>query len=382
MQCDALFTADPLMVDLASAPVFLDDSSHSFLKYITIGAGYAAALVILLIFISPAVSLFVVICVLAMEVAVAKPAEFSALTGRASGKTDASGYHHPTSGQMVRPPATSDTPQSPCDNLVVRETSSEPGDSQARQQQLMQQQLVPRGTLSLPPKGSDFDDPVEVVSPAAPTLPPQRIPAAPKEVEARKRAFRARDLDESELDDQLTCHAASEPATSGSSGSKAVVHLDMDAVSRIMSETRQVANLLMAAMADELEDTPEIDDQDETPLEEPESPEQAEPQQQEVSVPSSQIEAAPAGNVDGLPARFRSFLQALIAKSEWDNGEMTALARQHGVMLSGAIEVINEWSCEQYGEWLVEEGDTYCVRTDLLEGTVECPLAHANVPPF
>lgn len=38
-------------------------------------------------------------------------------------------------------------------------------------------------------------------------------------------------------------------------------------------------------------------------------------------------------------------------------------------MLSGAVETINEWSTDRYGDWLIEEGDTYQVRQNLIEET-------------
>ena len=36
-------------------------------------------------------------------------------------------------------------------------------------------------------------------------------------------------------------------------------------------------------------------------------------------------------------------------------------------MMSGAVEAINEWSMEQYGDWLIEEGETYHVHGQLIK---------------
>jgi hypothetical protein len=45
------------------------------------------------------------------------------------------------------------------------------------------------------------------------------------------------------------------------------------------------------------------------------------------------------------------------------------LADKWNLMLSGAVETINEWSTDRYGDWLIEEGDTYQVRQNLIEET-------------
>jgi hypothetical protein len=39
-------------------------------------------------------------------------------------------------------------------------------------------------------------------------------------------------------------------------------------------------------------------------------------------------------------------------------------------MLNGAVETINEWSTDEYGDWLIEEGDPYHVRQDLIEKAI------------
>jgi hypothetical protein len=58
-----------------------------------------------------------------------------------------------------------------------------------------------------------------------------------------------------------------------------------------------------------------------------------------------------------LPPRYAGFYQLLISRQEWDVKDIDRLARQQGLMLSGAIEALNEWAAEKRGGQLfVEDG--------------------------
>jgi hypothetical protein len=51
------------------------------------------------------------------------------------------------------------------------------------------------------------------------------------------------------------------------------------------------------------------------------------------------------------------------SKPVWNRRELEQIARQHNVMLSGALEAINEWSLEHCGDWLFQEdGDSLTVN--------------------
>jgi ketol-acid reductoisomerase len=56
--------------------------------------------------------------------------------------------------------------------------------------------------------------------------------------------------------------------------------------------------------------------------------------------------------------------QAEIEKLE---KELAAVARQNSLMLSGAVEAINEWSQQKLGDLLINQGDEIQVRLDLLK---------------
>jgi len=144
----------------------------------------------------------------------------------------------------------------------------------------------------------------------------------------------------------------------------------MKAVSHIMAETKEVASLLYRVMADDdaVHEAPSessseatwqavSDTMTATAVLEPDS-----------TQPEQAIGSCSSG-IDALPLRFQPFLRSLVARNRWPREEVAALAREHQVMLAGAVEAINEWSCEQFGDWLVEEEDNgLVVQTGLLEG--------------
>jgi hypothetical protein len=67
-----------------------------------------------------------------------------------------------------------------------------------------------------------------------------------------------------------------------------------------------------------------------------------------------------------LDIRYQPFFRALLTKPAWTITEARELAKSHHVMLNGAIESINEWSQEQFGDWLIEEGDQLVIHSNIL----------------
>lgn len=123
------------------------------------------------------------------------------------------------------------------------------------------------------------------------------------------------------------------------------LRLNREAISAILAETREVATLLATAMSEETEN------------EQPASEVTA------VVVTTERVSAEPmassagAAADSGLPARYAPFLSALRVRPSWNREEAVALAREHRVMLDGAIEAINEWALESGGSPLVDEVD-------------------------
>jgi len=194
------------------------------------------------------------------------------------------------------------------------------------------------------------------------------------ESKALRAAYRALGLELSELDQLLVLHTPDDgKAPVGGEAEPQHFRLDMEAVSNIMAETKEVASILHRVMSED-------NGVDETVSGAPSSSEAAWQTGGEAVATATlepddtEAEAATEEGVlevDGLPTRFRPFLRSLIARSRWTHGEAMTLAREHGVMLAGAVEAINEWSCEQHGDWLLEEEDDgLVVQIDLLNNGI------------
>jgi len=136
--------------------------------------------------------------------------------------------------------------------------------------------------------------------------------------------------------------------------------LNMEAVNRIMAETSQVAEVLAKAMSER--NGAKAAGSTEMPREESSPTDGA----SDAASDDGGTQAAPLRAV-GLDDRFHEFLDVLVTKDAWARDELSVVAREHSLMLNGALEAINEWSEQQYGDWLVEQGETIAVRLDVFE---------------
>jgi hypothetical protein len=167
-------------------------------------------------------------------------------------------------------------------------------------------------------------------------------------------AYRSLELDPIELDRLVQQHS---DAREASESEPEELHLDLDAVSKIMAETSQVATLLRDAMAD---GDDEIDDEHDRESSEPVT-------ETDTANLSESDSAKKSEGFDGLDARYAPLLQAVLQREAWTPADFRTLADQHGLMLSGAVEAINEWSMDKCGDWLIEEGDPFVIHVNLLK---------------
>lgn len=79
-------------------------------------------------------------------------------------------------------------------------------------------------------------------------------------------------------------------------------------------------------------------------------------------------EATPASNspLTGLDSEHAALLNRLVMRPEWVRQEFEAIAVSLNLMPDGALEAINEWAFDRYGDALVEDGDTLALNLDLL----------------
>lgn len=189
----------------------------------------------------------------------------------------------------------------------------------------------------------------------------------PAEMKELKKSYRLLELEPTVLEELLARFKSKvEPTRSVAIESKVEAEefkLDMNAISEIMTETRQVSSLLEEAMDfTEDDDEPEPNERDE---------QIAEATDTVVANRNSRVDTAETidtPHFDGLSERYHGFLSAILKKAAWDCEEIEQVARQEGQMLTGAVEAINEWSYEQFEDWLIEEGDEYRIHSEILAG--------------
>ena len=187
---------------------------------------------------------------------------------------------------------------------------------------------------------------------------------AKKEIAALRSAHRALGLDVKRLDGLLEEHrrrseraflVEMQPATESpdageaiparpSAGPQTVFRLDPALLERLMHETRQVASLLDEAMQEE-------------------QPEEAAPPEPQPVPPDPATDL----RFDGLAARYRPVIVELCTRPSWSRCDFETLVRNHSLMPSGTLDVINEWSQERFDEPIIEdEGEDLIVHTDLV----------------
>lgn len=66
-----------------------------------------------------------------------------------------------------------------------------------------------------------------------------------------------------------------------------------------------------------------------------------------------------------------NFLKTILSRAEWPRDELTEQARQQGFLLDGFIEIVNETAYDEFGEALIEGGETITINTDIAEMVTE-----------
>ncbi|NLN76351.1 MAG: hypothetical protein GX139_08570 [Armatimonadetes bacterium] len=69
-----------------------------------------------------------------------------------------------------------------------------------------------------------------------------------------------------------------------------------------------------------------------------------------------------------LDQRYHKLLDLLLDSDEWTRDEFNSLVRQHGLMPSSTIEVINSWSDEHLGDFLIDESDSLSINRQIIGG--------------
>lgn len=69
----------------------------------------------------------------------------------------------------------------------------------------------------------------------------------------------------------------------------------------------------------------------------------------------------------GLDAKHAALIADLIGQDHWSEQALQELCAEHGLLLSGALETINEWSFDTYDEAFLDEYDGYDVTPEIAE---------------
>ena len=115
-----------------------------------------------------------------------------------------------------------------------------------------------------------------------------------------------------------------------------LLSLDADRVAAVMTNTARVSALLSEIFQDK--------EREEEPAEE-----------------LGQAE----NEFGGLDEKHAAFLGELISRPHWGEEEYRKLARQFRLLPDGAMETVNEWSHERFGDLLIVEDDGYMINIEI-----------------
>jgi TM2 domain-containing membrane protein YozV/tellurite resistance protein len=140
--------------------------------------------------------------------------------------------------------------------------------------------------------------------------------------------------------------AETEPQGSG-------IELDRDRVRRTLEESQEVSTFLADIFEDEEEDDAQRESQ---PVE---------------NQPADSESSSTHDEIGPLDEDHRRFLLTLSQKQEWEREEVDELAREHGLFLGAAIEVINDHAFELVETPVIEGTDEIMVNEEVSEEILE-----------
>ena len=74
----------------------------------------------------------------------------------------------------------------------------------------------------------------------------------------------------------------------------------------------------------------------------------------------------PASAFPGLDAAHARLVEALGKSPTWNRPDFEREARACDLLPGGALETINEWAFDRFGDPLIEDGDVMTLDADLL----------------
>jgi TerB-C domain len=87
--------------------------------------------------------------------------------------------------------------------------------------------------------------------------------------------------------------------------------------------------------------------------------------------------STPTSPLLGLDQKHADFVGQIIQQSHWSESDFDQLAKSGGLMPSGALEVINEWSFQNFDDGLLDAYDGYDVAPEIA-ATLRAKLTMEN----
>ena len=131
-----------------------------------------------------------------------------------------------------------------------------------------------------------------------------------------------------------------QPEESAKRNNRTPIVLDQERVAAIMADTNHVSNVLHAVFSDDAAE----------------------------AYPAEETEHTTNQNerFAGLDAKHRGLVEELRRQTSWTPPAFEKLAQQFGLLPSGALETINEWAFERFGDGLIEDDGDYVVNPVVL----------------
>jgi len=82
------------------------------------------------------------------------------------------------------------------------------------------------------------------------------------------------------------------------------------------------------------------------------------------------VDKVPAELNNGLDLKHNSLYDTLITKEKWNRKEIEKICQKLGIMVDGAIEVINDWSFEKVDSPLIEDDEYIYIDKEIVEELV------------
>ncbi len=180
-----------------------------------------------------------------------------------------------------------------------------------------------------------------------------------KEVKTIKALFRIMELDldldsllekpQSIIEKPIEIIASSESLNQGEAipfqNQEESIRLDYRKIKEILSNTKEISTILGDIFEEDIEEEILVDDR--------------------VIESSELIEVE---RFEGLASRYYGILDEILLKEQWEKLEFERLSKKHNQMPSGILDVINEWSDEFLGDFLIiEEKEILIVNKDLFK---------------